>query len=45
LAADILAEPLFNNIHDDPRWLLFLERIGKAPEQLAAIDLEVKLPE
>ena len=45
LAADIVAEPLFNNIHDDPRWLLFLERIGESPEQLAAIDLEVTLPE
>ena len=42
---DIAIEPLFANIHDDPRWLLFLESIGKSPEQLAAIEFEVTLPE
>jgi tetratricopeptide (TPR) repeat protein len=41
----ILSEPLFTNIHDDPRWLPFLERIGKSPERLAAIKFEVTLPE
>jgi TolB-like protein/Tfp pilus assembly protein PilF len=35
----------FTNLHDDPRWLPFLESIGKSPEQLAAIEFEVKLPE
>jgi len=35
----------FTNIHHDPRWLPFLRRIGRAPEQLAAIKFEVKLPE
>jgi tetratricopeptide (TPR) repeat protein len=34
----------FTNIHQDPRWLPFLRRIGRAPEQLAAVKLEVKLP-
>jgi hypothetical protein len=34
-----------DNIHDDPRWLPFLRSIGKAPEQLAAIEFEVTLPE
>ncbi len=33
------------NIHDDPRWLPFLESIGKSPEQLAAIEFEVRLPQ
>ncbi len=41
----ILGERLFSNIHDDPRWLPFLERIGKSPEQLAAIEFKVTLPE
>ncbi len=33
------------NIHDDPRWLPFLESIGRSPEQLAAIEFEVRLPQ
>ena len=37
--------PMFANIHSDPRWLPFLESIGKSPEQLAAIEFEVTLPE
>ena len=40
----ILYEPLFANIHDDPRWLPFLESIGKSPEQLAAFEFNVTLP-
>ena len=42
--ASIVIEPLFANIHNDPRWLPFLESIGMAPEQLAAIEFEVTLP-
>lgn len=38
-------EVLFTNVHDDPRWLPFLESIGKSPEQLAAIEFEVRLPQ
>jgi tetratricopeptide (TPR) repeat protein len=38
-------EPLLANIHDDPRWLPFLRKLGKAPEQLAAIKFEVKVPQ
>jgi tetratricopeptide (TPR) repeat protein len=34
----------FESIRGDPRWLPFLRRIGKAPEQLAAIPFDVKLP-
>jgi len=31
-------------LHDDPPWLPFLRKIGKAPEQLAAIQFELKVP-
>jgi len=40
----VLAEALLQNLHDDPRWLLFLRKIGKAPEQLAPIKLSYQLP-
>ena len=43
--SNILSDPLFSNIHDDPRWLPFLERIGYSSEQLAAIEFKVTLPE
>jgi hypothetical protein len=36
---------LFANLHDDPRWLPFLESIGSSPEQLAVIEFNVTLPE
>jgi TolB-like protein/tetratricopeptide (TPR) repeat protein len=42
---DIAIENLFENIHDDPRWLPFLESIGKSPQQMAAIKFDVALPE
>jgi len=42
---EIQVENLFSNLYDDPRWLLFLERIGKSPAQLAAIKFKVVLPE
>ena len=35
---------LFDNIHSDPRWLPFLRKIGRAPEQLAKIQFKVTLP-
>ena len=41
----IAINSLFSNIHDDPRWLPFLESIGRSPEQLAAIEFKVTLPE
>jgi TolB-like protein len=41
----IPVDPLFANIHDDPRWLPFLESIGKSPEQLSDIEFEVRLPQ
>jgi tetratricopeptide (TPR) repeat protein len=33
------------NLHDDPRWLPLLRRVGVAPEQLEGIEFEVKLPD
>ncbi|MEK6254421.1 MAG: hypothetical protein N2B05_06995, partial [Gemmatimonadales bacterium] len=41
----IAVDVQFANVHDDPRWLPFLESIGKSPEQLAAIEFEVTLPQ
>ena len=38
---DILGEPMFQNLQADPRWLPFLESIGKSPEQLSAIRFNV----
>ena len=40
----VFHDPLFEKIHRDPRWLPFLRKLGKAPEQLAAIQLKVTLP-
>jgi tetratricopeptide (TPR) repeat protein len=40
----IAVENLFDNIHSDPRWLPFLRKIGRAPEQLAKIQFKVTLP-
>jgi hypothetical protein len=40
----MINQPLFSNLHSDPRWLPFLESIGRSPEQLAAIEFEVTLP-
>jgi len=42
---DIVTENLFDNIHADPRWLPFLRKVGKAPEQLAKIEFKVTLPQ
>lgn len=41
--AQIANQPEFINIHKEPRWLLFLESIGKSPQQLAAIKFDVIL--
>ena len=42
--AVIPIDPQLANVHSDPRWLPFLRKIGKAPEQLAAIKFDVKPP-
>jgi tetratricopeptide (TPR) repeat protein len=36
---------LFGSLHDDPRWLPFLESIGSSPEQLDVIEFKVNLPD
>jgi tetratricopeptide (TPR) repeat protein len=41
---EIVSDNMFDNIHADPRWLPFLRKIGKAPEQLAKIEFKVTLP-
>jgi hypothetical protein len=38
------AYPMFETLHSDSRWLPFLRKIGMAPEQLAAIKFDVKVP-
>ena len=43
--AEITWEPLFSNIHADPRWLPFLARQGKTPTQLEEIEFELTLPQ
>jgi len=40
----VASEPLLDRLHDDPRWLAFLRKLGKAPEQLAKIQFNVTLP-
>ena len=42
---EIVTENLFDKIRADPRWLPFLRKIGKAPEQLAKIEFKVTLPQ
>ena len=42
---EIVTENLFDKIHGDPRWLPFLRKIGKAPEQLAKIEFKVPQPQ
>ena len=38
-------EPLLASLHDDPRWWPMVKRAGHpSPEELAAIEFEVKLP-
>jgi tetratricopeptide (TPR) repeat protein len=38
--SEIVVENAFARIQGDPRWLPFLESIGKSPEQLARIDFQ-----
>ena len=39
----IVTEPMFASVRSDPRWLPFLRKLGKSPEQLGAIRFEVPL--
>jgi tetratricopeptide (TPR) repeat protein len=40
----LVTENLFDKVHEDARWVPFLRKLGRAPEQLAAIKFEVELP-
>ncbi len=40
----IAIEPFFASLHDDPRWLPLLSKLGRAPEQLAKISFVIDLP-
>src|SRR5438034_1930390 len=42
---EIVTDNLFDKIHADPRWLAFLRKIGKAPEQLEKVEFKVTLPQ
>ena len=41
---EVVTENLFERIHSDQRWLPFLRKLGKTPEQLAKIHFKVTLP-
>jgi TolB-like protein/Tfp pilus assembly protein PilF len=41
----IVEKMWFTDLYDDPRWLPYLENIGRSPEQLSAINFRVTLPE
>ncbi len=36
---------MFESLHDDPRYQPLLQKLGLAPEQVAAIEFDVKLPD
>ena len=40
----ISADPIFAEMHTDPRWPEVLERMGISPAQLEALDFQVTLP-
>ena len=40
----VAGHPTLANLHKDPRWLPFLRKINMAPEELASIKFDVKLP-
>jgi tetratricopeptide (TPR) repeat protein len=42
--AEVAAQRYFGSLHQDPRWLPFVRKLGMAPEQLAAIRLDVPVP-
>jgi len=41
---DIAVEPEFASVRTDPRWMPLLRKLGRAPEQLAAIHFQVNPP-
>jgi TolB-like protein/Tfp pilus assembly protein PilF len=45
ILSSIAVDTWFSSLYEDPRWLPFLESIGRSPSQLDAIEFQVKLPE
>lgn len=43
-SSEAAVDPLLSNLHNDPRWLPYLHKIGFAPEQLEKVRFDVKLP-
>ena len=43
--SDVAFEPAFAGMRLDPRWSQMLRKLGKSPEQLAAVKFAVKLPQ
>jgi TolB-like protein/Tfp pilus assembly protein PilF len=43
--AESVLYPFFDNLHEDPRWLLILRKLGRAPEQLAKVHFDARLPQ
>ena len=43
--SDLVLEPAFARLHTDPRWMPLLERLGKSPQQLAAVSFDPVLPD
>jgi len=41
----VLLHPYLQSLHDDPRWMVLLERLGRTPEQIAALNFHLDLPE
>jgi hypothetical protein len=41
----IMNEILLRPLHNDPRWLPLLRRPGRAPEQLANIKFDIRMPQ
>jgi tetratricopeptide (TPR) repeat protein len=39
-----LGDPVFQNLHDDPRWEEFRERTGLSSERAAAIEIDLTIP-
>ena len=40
----LAVDPAFKTLRADPRWTPFLRRVGKAPDQLAAIPFKLTIP-
>ena len=41
----LATHPMFTKLHDDPRWEPFLRSVNQLPEQVAALDFDVQVPD